>query len=141
MNRKEATQQIVQAAKEYKPWTNEFRCQVEFILDACKTETIVEIPAPVDTCKDRMLSETLYAIEWIENSRKRIEERYNEIGKEKALIPQDTTDPKSKAKRDKLKAEHNKLYEFMSIYESIVKNVYYLMKQYNNAKKQETKSN
>lgn len=139
MERKEAIKQIIEAARVYKPWHDDFRVQLEYILEACKTEVRVEIPVMHGTCADKVLSDLSLSLDWLASSKHRIQEKHKEIKEQLYKIPKETDSLPLKQKRDKLKAEEQKMYEFIAFYDMIIKNSYFLIKYY--AKEQKLKGN
>jgi|LakMenEpi03Aug12_release.lakeMendotaPanAssembly.Ray.scaffolds.fasta_scaffold507466_2 hypothetical protein len=139
MTHEQVVHQIVEAAKKHKPYSNDFKSIVSYVVSSANTETEVQVFIS-GMVSDKMLAELNFDLDFLANQLNKIEPRVEELYKKIRMFPQDNISLQEVQEKERMKREYDKLYKHQQVYRSILDKTATLTKFYLHAKEQEAKS-
>jgi DNA repair ATPase RecN len=139
MTHEQVVDQIIEAAKKNKPWSNDFRSIVSYLVSSANTETEIQVFISGAT-SDRMIAQLNFDLDFISNQLAKIEPRVKDLTIKIRKYPSDNLTLQEVQEKEKMRKELDKLYKYQQVYSSILNKTATLINFYLNAKKQEVKS-
>lgn len=139
MTHEQVVDQIIEAAKKNKAWSNDFRSIVSYLVSSANTEIEMQVFISGATT-DRMIAQLNFDLDFISNQLAKIEPRVKDLTIKIRKYPSDNLTLQEVQEKEKMRKELDKLYKYQQVYSSILNKTTTLINFYLNAKKQEVKS-